>query len=104
MAKCESYKYILGQVCPMSELLHYPTLRTILLVENVLKEHDGDLLSKGQIERLLGGRVHRRTLGLVLDYLEESNKIIQHPKKGILWIAASKEEIEKIRKNALRVV
>ena len=66
-------------------------------VEKLLKDHDGDLLSKGEIERLLGGRVHRRTLGLVLDYFEESNKIIQHPKKGILWIAASKEEMEKIR-------
>ncbi|HLC85237.1 MAG TPA: hypothetical protein VJH22_05585 [Candidatus Nanoarchaeia archaeon] len=62
-------------------------------VEKLLKEHEGDLLSKAQINRLLGGRVNRMTLNLILDYLEESNKIIQRPTKGIMWAYAEKAEI-----------
>jgi len=79
---------------------HFPTLKTILVVEKLLKDHEGDLLSKAQIDRLLGGRVNRMTLNLILDYLEESNKIIQHPTKGIMWVYAEKSKIDKLLKNA----
>src|SRR3989344_6866454 len=61
-------------------------------VEKLLKDHEGDLLSKAQIDRLLGGRVNRSTLNRILDYLEESNKIIQHSTKGVMWVYAPKKE------------
>ena len=77
---------------------HYPTLKTILLVENLLKKHEGDLLSKARIDRLLGGKVNRSTLNLILDYLEQSGKILQG-KKGILWVYTPRHVLDKLIKD-----
>ena len=68
-----------------------------------LKEHEGDLLSKAQIDRLLKGRVNHSTLNRILDYLEASNKIIQHPTKGIMWVYAEKSKIDCMLKDGLIV-
>lgn len=102
MGEYESYKYVIGQTYPMTETIHYPTLRTILLVEKTLRDHDGDVLSKARIERLLEGRVHRKTLNLVLDYLLASKKVVKSP-EGFLWIFVEKGNYDQLYKNALRV-
>lgn len=80
---------------------HYPTLKTILIVEQLLKKN-GDFLSKAQIDRLLEGRINRSTLNIVLDYLEASGKIIQS-NKGIEWTYCESKQLNQLIKDAIRI-
>jgi len=64
--------------------LHYPRLDTVLRVEKILKESD-EPIAKNEIDRRLEKKIMRQTLNLILEYLEESNKVITLP-EGVLWI------------------
>lgn len=75
------------------EILHYPTLKTIFMVEEVLKNAD-KVMSKEQIKRKLEGKLMHQTLNVILDYLEESGKIIIG-KKGILWTFNPSKKLER---------
>jgi uncharacterized protein len=66
------------------EVLHYPRLDTMLKVEAVIKKAK-DALSKNEIDRRLSKQIMRPTLNLILEYLEESGKIVLL-KQGIIWI------------------
>lgn len=65
------------------QVLHYPRLDTIQMVENVIKKAE-DPLSKNEIDRRLPKQIMRPTLNLILNYLEDSGKI-SVPKEGIIW-------------------
>jgi hypothetical protein len=80
--------------------MHYPTLKTILMVEAFLKKHEGDLMSRNQILRGLPKKVDRQTLNTILTYLECSGKILDGY-KGILWAYTPREEMEQMKKGAL---
>lgn len=64
---------------------HYPTLKTILMIEDTLRKSTGELLSRNELDRRLPRKVDRNTLNIALRYLEESNKIMDGL-KGIQWI------------------
>ena len=66
------------------EVLHYPTLKTVLMVEAILRTAE-KALSKEEIKRRLEGKVMHQTLNIILDYLEYSGKILIG-EKGVLWI------------------
>jgi len=68
----------------MQQVLHYPRLDTILMVEKLIKKAK-DPLSKNEIDRELPKKIMRPTLNLILKYLEESGKIALL-KEGIIWI------------------
>ncbi len=68
----------------MQQVLHYPRLDTMLMVEKVLKEADL-AISKNELLRRLPKQIMRQTLNVILDYLEESGKIAIL-KEGIIWI------------------
>ena len=82
-------------------ILHYPTLRTVLAVEKVLKEAEL-VLSKEEIKRRLPMKIMHQTLSLILDYLEDRGMILQG-NKGALWVYASREELEKLKTGGARV-
>ncbi len=65
-------------------VLHYPSLKTVLMVEKTLKDADG-LVNRGELKKLLPNQVMHQTLNVILEYLEESGKILDG-RKGILWI------------------
>ena len=65
--------------------LHWPTLNTVIMVENAIKNAEDSALSVAGLKRLLPKQVNHNTLMLILHYLEESNKIITGI-KGITWI------------------
>ncbi|VVB81795.1 Uncharacterised protein [uncultured archaeon] len=69
----------------LQELKHAPTLNTVLMVENVLKSMDESVISIAELKRRLPKQVNHNTLMVVLEYLEESNKIAVSL-KGITWI------------------
>lgn len=78
----------------------FPTLRTVLLVENFLMKHNEGLFSKAAIIRGLGGRVNNAALTMILDYLESSNKVLQGT-KGIQWVASSNKKSELLLRRAM---
>ena len=64
---------------------HWPTLNTVIMVEDTLKKMDESVISVPDLKRKLPRQVNHNTLMLILQYLERSNKIITGL-KGITWI------------------
>lgn len=66
------------------EIIHYPNLKTVLMVEETLKKSN-ELMSREQLKSKLKTKIMHQTLNIILKYLEDSGKIIDG-RKGILWI------------------
>ena len=64
---------------------HSPTLNTVLMVEEVLREMDESVITQAELKRRLPRQVNHYTLRTILRYLEESNKILTTV-DGITWI------------------
>ncbi|MBU2565670.1 MAG: hypothetical protein KJ655_05405 [Candidatus Thermoplasmatota archaeon] len=76
----------------MSQLLlqeqrleHSPTLNTVIMVENTLRNMEESVISIADLKRKLPKQINHNTLKIILAYLEESNKIAVTI-KGITWI------------------
>ncbi len=67
----------------MQQILHYPNLKTVLMVENVLKEAE-TVISREELKKRLPTQVMHQTLNVILEYLEEKGFIIDGH-KGLLW-------------------
>ncbi|MBU1201092.1 MAG: hypothetical protein KKA51_01210 [Nanoarchaeota archaeon] len=67
------------------KLKHSPTLNTILMVEETLKNMDESIITIAGLKRKLPKQVNHYILKTILEYLEESNKIAVSM-KGIVWI------------------
>jgi hypothetical protein len=75
------------------EIIHYPNLKTVLMVEEVLKESNV-LLTREELKGRLPTKVMHQTLNVILRYLEDSGKIIDG-KKGIFWIHNPSEKLDR---------
>jgi hypothetical protein len=64
---------------------HYPTLNTVIMVEETLKKSEESIVSVAELKRRLPRKVNHNTLMLILQYLEYSNKIAV-TLKGVTWI------------------
>jgi aryl-alcohol dehydrogenase-like predicted oxidoreductase len=69
-----------------AQLEHSPTLATILMVEETLSTMDESVITVAQLKRMLPKQVNHQMLKIILQYLEESNKIAVSI-FGISWIA-----------------
>jgi len=67
-----------------SDVCHWPTLRTVLVVEKTIRDADGPLSLEG-LKRELPKKIMDQTLRLILSYLESRGSIIIG-RKGISWI------------------
>ena len=65
-------------------LIHAPTLNTVIMVEETLKKMDS-VVTIAELKRNLPKQVNHNTLKVILEYLEESNKIAVTI-RGITWI------------------
>lgn len=74
------------------QTLHSPTLNTILMVEEAIKDSDKSVMTVAELKRLLPRQVNHNTLMGILEYLEESNKIAVSI-KGITWINNSNAKL-----------
>ena len=63
--------------------IYYPNLKTVMMVEKVLRDADLMLTREDIKRKLLAGIMHQ-TLNVILEYLAERGLIIDS-KKGILW-------------------
>ncbi len=73
---------------------HSPTLNTVLMVENTLKNMDESVITVAELKRRLPKQVNHNTLNIILEYLEESNKIAA-TLKGITWIHNTNPKLRK---------
>lgn len=80
---------------------HSPTLNTVLMVEEVLKEAK-QVLSVAELKRRLPKKVMHNTLLQILEYLQLSGKIIIGV-KGILWIYAERKELDGLIKKGTEI-
>ena len=69
----------------VQKLEHAPTLNTMLMVEQTLKEMEGSVITIAELNRKLPKQINHYALKLILEYLEESNKIAVSL-RGITWI------------------
>jgi hypothetical protein len=66
------------------EIIHYPTLKTVLMVEKILQAAQ-TTIDREELKRRLPVKIMHQTLNLILAYLEEKGLILDGH-KGILWI------------------
>lgn len=85
----------------MSEIIHYPNLRTVLMVEYVLKKAN-QLMTREQLKKKLPTKVMHQTLNVILQYLEDSGKIVDG-RKGILWVHNPSKKLEKAVREGFEV-
>ncbi len=78
----------------MQILEHSPTLNTVLMVEEILKNMNESVITIAELKRKLPKQVNHNTLMIILDYLEKSNKIAV-TLKGITWIHNSNANLKK---------
>lgn len=83
------------------DTIHYPNLRTVLMVEDTLKKAN-KLMSREQLKKKLPTQVMHQTLNVILVYLEDSGKIIDG-RKGILWIHNPSPTLEKAIKAGMEL-
>ncbi len=74
---------ISSDAIPMLE--HAPTLNTVIMVEEVLRNIDESVIKVAELKRRLPRKVNHNKLKIILRYLQESNKII-FTADGITWI------------------
>jgi len=85
----------------IQKIEHSPTLNTVLMVEQTLKNAK-EIVSLAELKRKLPKKVMHGTLLQILDYLQFSGKIIIGT-KGILWIFAERKEINELIKKGIEV-
>jgi len=73
---------------------HAPTLNTVLMVEETLKNMDKSVITIAQLKKILPKQVNHNTLKVILSYLEYSNKIAV-TLKGITWIHNTNPKLRK---------
>jgi len=73
---------------------HWPTLNTVIMVEETLKSMNESVISVAELKRKLPRKVNHITLMVILEYLERSNKIAV-TLKGITWIYNENPNLKK---------
>ena len=76
----------------MESVLHAPRLGTVLMVEETLRAARV-AISVAELKRRLPRKVMHQTLLVILDYLQDSGKILIST-KGVVWTFATREELD----------
>jgi len=84
------------------QVLRYPNLNTVLMVEDFLELHRDMPISIANLRKGLPRKVMHQTLLVILDYLWNSGKIIYGP-KGVQWIYSPPEHLATMARNSLEV-
>jgi len=83
------------------EVIHYPNLKTVLMVEDALKKAN-QLMTREQLKKKLPNKVMHQTLNVILKYLEDGGKILDG-RKGILWIYNPSPKLDKAIKEGVEL-
>ena len=82
--------------------VHWPTLNTVINVEETLKKMTGSVIKVAELKKKLPKQVNHNTLMLILRYLEESNKILVSL-NGITWIHNPSQKLRKAIAEGLEI-
>ncbi|MBS3163589.1 hypothetical protein J4427_02760 [Candidatus Woesearchaeota archaeon] len=82
--------------------VHWPTLNTVIMVEDALKNMDESVISIAELKRKLPRQVNHITLMVILEYLERSNKIAV-TLKGITWIENNNPNLKRAILNGVEL-
>ena len=82
-------------------IIHYPNLKTVLMVEKVLKNAN-QLMTREELKKLLPTKIMHQTLNVILKYLEDSGKILDG-RKGILWVYNPSSKLDKAIKEGVEL-
>ncbi|MBI2664798.1 hypothetical protein HYX10_05670 [Candidatus Woesearchaeota archaeon] len=82
-----------------AQVMHYPNLKTVLMVEDALKKSDR-LLTREELKSKLKRKVMHQTLNVILNYLEDSGKILDG-RKGILWVYNTSKKLDKLSREGV---
>jgi len=82
--------------------LHWPTLNTVMMVEDALRNMNESVISIAELKRKLPRQVNHGTLMVILEYLERSNKIAV-TLKGITWIYHENTNLKKAIMQGMRL-
>ena len=83
------------------QIMHSPTLNTVLMVENVLRDAK-EIIKISELKRRLPKQVMHSTLMQILDYLQESGKVLITT-KGIVWIYRPPAQLERLKQKGLEI-
>ena len=83
------------------EVIHYPNLKTVLMVEDVLKKAN-NLMTRERLKKKLPTKIMHQTLNVILKYLEDGGKILDG-RKGILWIYNPSPKLDKAIKEGVEL-
>jgi len=83
------------------KVVHYPTLKTVLAIEEVVKNAD-TAVSRNRILTKLPTKVMRSTLNVALDYLERRGMILE-TRKGFIWTFNPSEKLARAEDEGLEV-
>lgn len=83
------------------EVVHYPTLKTVLAIEEVVRMANTPV-SRNQILARLPTGVMRSTLNLVLDYMEKRGMVLE-TKKGFIWTFNPSKKLKKAEEEGLQM-
>jgi hypothetical protein len=83
-------------------ILHYPQLDTVLMVEGYIKKHSGEYKKRALWEHLPRKMMYQ-TFCIVFDYLVESGKIARDREGKICWIWNPELVQKYLRSNELMI-
>ena len=83
------------------DIIHYPNLKTVLAVEEILG-NSNQLIKRKDLKEKLENKIMHQTLNIILEYLEDSGKIIDG-RKGILWVHNSSPKIKKAIRDGIEL-
>ncbi len=84
-----------------TKIIHYPNLKTVLSVENLLKDSN-QIMTREDIKKRLSNKIMHQTLNVILEYLKDSGKIIDG-RKGILWVYNPSSKLDKAVKDGIEL-
>ncbi len=84
-----------------SKILHSPTLGTVILVEKTIQKYSQEC-GKYQLWKKLPKKMMYQTFQVILNYLEESGKIIIDKEGCIIW-TYNPERIRKLLSSGVKL-
>ena len=82
-------------------IIHYPNLKTILMIEEALKSSNKPI-TREQLKSKIPRKIMHQTLNIALQYLEDSGKIFDG-RKGIVWIHNPSRKLAKAISKGIEV-
>lgn len=84
------------------EIVHYPTLKTILAIEKAVKSANNPV-SRNQILARMPTKVMRSTLNIALDYMGRRGLVLE-TKEGFIWTFNPSKKLERSEEEGVDIL